>query len=71
MSNQNPIYVIEMGEGMQELAYSENMTLAKVLSDRDSNKNVTPKVNGQTVSSDYVLQPGDQVNLVPNVEAGL
>lgn len=67
----NPIYVIEIGEGMTEIQPSEGLTLGNVLSDRNSSKAVTPKVNGQTVSNDYVLQPGDQVQLVPNVEAGL
>ena len=70
MSNNDPIFVVEVGEGTQTVPFQEDMTLGALISARDVNKNVTVKVNGERVGNDYTLQPGDQVQMMPNVEAG-
>ena len=69
--NNEPIFVVEMGEGTDTVPYKENMKLGALISGRDVNKNVTIKVNGAVKTNDYELQPGDRVDLIPNVEAGI
>ena len=68
--NNEPIFVVEMGEGTDTVPYLPNTTLGGLISGRDVNKNVTIKVNNVVKTNDYVLQPGDRVDLIPNVEAG-
>jgi sulfur carrier protein ThiS len=71
MATSDPIFVVEVGESTQTVPFQENMTLGALISARNVNKNVTVKVNGERVSNDYALKPGDQVQMMPNVEAGL
>tara|TARA_R110000824_G_scaffold8276_2_gene37343 strand:- start:5805 stop:6020 length:216 start_codon:yes stop_codon:yes gene_type:complete len=71
MATSDPIFVVEVGESTQTVPFQENMTLGALISARNVNKNVTVKVNGERVANDYSLKPGDQVQMMPNVEAGL
>jgi sulfur carrier protein ThiS len=71
MATSDPIFVVEVGESTQTVPFQENMTLGALISARNVNKNVTVKVNGERVANDYALKPGDQVQMMPNVEAGL
>jgi hypothetical protein len=70
MSTQK-IHIIEIGEGLKTVDFKEGMTLGALMSNRRTNKSVTVKVNNQRKDNSYVMQPGDKVQLVPNVEAGL
>ena len=66
----DPIFVVEMGEGTDTVPFQEQLTLGALISTRNVSKSVTVKVNNSRVDNDYVMQPGDQVQLIPNVEAG-
>lgn len=67
----NNIHIIEMGEGTSSVELTAGLTLGALMSTRNTNKHVTVKVNNERKDNDYQLQPGDQVQLIPNVEAGV
>jgi len=67
----NNIHIIEMGEGTSSVELTAGLTLGALMSTRNTNKHVTVKVNNERKDNDYQLQPCDQVQLIPNVEAGV